>query len=226
MLFLAFSIHAQEFYFTYYNFSVEPQNEAAVFKIVDDYFKNHKQEGITVRFFENHFKDNANNYSHSIGFSGSLEAMGGQYSGAQSDTWDLFLTRINQLIKNTHSAFMGTVIATHGDMDSTYPIQNYILLDVTDMSTFLAARKKYFSKFNHTKRLTVLGNITSGRSAQGETHMVILGYKDFKSAMGGQDKLLTTKEVEARRKAWKEFGESNGGVTVVRSGTRILLGKW
>ena len=226
LLFVSFSINAQEIYFTYYNFSVESQNEAAVLKIVDDYFKDHKKEGVTVRFFENHFNDSGNNFTHSIGFSGSSEAMGGQYSGAQSESWDLFLSRVNQLIKNTHSAFMGTIVSIHGETNSTYPIQKYIFLEVKNPTTFLTAREKYFLKFDHGARLTVLGNITSGRSPHGETHMVLQGYKDFKSAMSGLDALLTLKQVEARKKAWKEFGETNGGVKVVRSGTRILLGKW
>jgi len=226
LLFVAFSINAQESYWTYYNFSVEPQNEAAVLKLVEDYFKEHKQEGVTVRFFENHFNDSGNNYSHSIGFSGSLDAMGNQYSGTQSDAWDLFLTRVNQLIKDSFSSSMGTIISTYGALDTSYPIQNYIYLHVNDTDAFLTARKKYFSKFSSDTRLTVLGNISSGRSPHGETHMVIQGYKDFKSAMGGMDGLLSPEQVDARRKAWKEFGETNGGVKLIRTGTRILLGKW
>jgi hypothetical protein len=226
LLLVAFSINAQESYWTYYNFSVEPQNEAAVLKLVEDYFKENKQDGVTVRFFENHFYDSGNNYSHSIGFSGSLDAMGNRYSGAQSDSWDLFLTRVNQLIEDSFSSSMGSIISTYGALDTTYPIQNYIFLHVNDSEAFLTAREKMFSKFNSDARLTLLGNITSGRSPDGETHMVIQGYKDFKSAMGGMDKLLPPKEVEARGKAWKEFGETNGGVKVIRSGTRILLGKW
>ena len=77
--FIAISVNAQQSYWTYYNFTVEPQNEAAVLKLVEDYFKEHKPDGVTVRFFENHFHDGGNNYTHSIGFSGSLDAMGNQY---------------------------------------------------------------------------------------------------------------------------------------------------
>ena len=228
LLFVTFSISAQDFYWTYYNFSVEPKNEAAVLQLVQDYFKEHKQDGVTVRFFENHFNDSGNNYTHSIGFSGTLDAMGNQYSGAQSDSWDLFLTRVNQLIKGSFSSFMGRGISTHGPATegNVWPIQNYVYLHVKDPSAFLAAREKYFSSFKSDVRLTVLGSITSGRSPHGETHMVIQGYKDFKSAMAGMDALLTSDQVEARRKAWKEFSENNGGVSVIRSGTRILLGKW
>ncbi|WP_297798310.1 hypothetical protein [uncultured Eudoraea sp.] len=226
LLTVAFSINAQESYWTYYNFSVEPQNEAAVLKLVEDYFKEHKQEGVTVRFFENHFTDSDNNYSHSIGFSGSLDALGNQYSGAQSDSWDLFLTRVNQLIESSFSSSMGSIISTYGALDTLYPIQNYVYLHVNDTDAFLKEREKYFSSFNSDVRLTVLGNISSGRSPHGETHMVIMGYKDFKSAMAGMDALLSPDQVEIRRKAWKEFGENNGGVSVIRTGTRILLGKW
>lgn len=227
-LFFAFSVNAQDFYWTYYNFTVEPKDEAAVLKLVEDYFKEHKRDGVTVRFFENHFNDSDNNYTHSIGFSGSLDAMGNQYSGAQSDTWDLFLTRVNQHIKGSFSSSMGRGISTHGPATagSVWPIQNYIYLHVKDPSAFLEAREKYFSSFKSDVRLTVLGSVNSGRSPHGETHMVIQGYKDFKSAMAGIDALLSPDQVEARKKAWKEFGETNGGVNVIRSGTRILLGKW
>lgn len=228
LLFVAFSINAQDFYWTYYNFTVEPQNEAAVLKLVEDYFKEHKQDGITVRFFENHFKDSGNNYTHSIGFSGSLDAMGNRYSGAQSDSWDLFLTRVNQLIEESFSSSMGRGIATYGasEANDVWPIQHYLYIKVSDNTAFQTARKKYFSQFKSDVRLTVLGSVNSGRSPHGETHMVIQGYKDFKSAMAGIDALLTPDQVEARGKAWKEFLETNGGVEVVRNGTRILLGKW
>lgn len=226
LLLVAFSLNAQESYWTYYNFSVEQKNEAAVLKLVEDYFKENKQDGVTVRFFENHFNDSDNNYTHSIGFSGSLDAMGNQYSGVQSDKWDLFLTRVNQLIESSFSSSMGSIISTYGALDKVYPIQNYIYIHVNDTEAFLTARKKYFSSFNSDVRLTVLGNVSSGRSPHGETHMVIMGYKDFKSAMSGIDGLLSADQVEARKKAWKEFGENHGGVQVIRSGTRILLGKW
>ncbi len=228
LFFIAISANAQEFYWTYYNFTVEPQNEAAVLKLVEDYFTEHKQDGVTVRFFENHFNDSDNNYTHSIGFSGSLEAMGAQYSGEQSDTWDLFLTRVNSLIKSSFSSTLGQGIATYGatEASAVWPIQHYLYIKVSDNDAFQAAREKYFSKFKSDVRLTVLGSVNSGRSPHGETHMVIQGYKDFKSAMAGIDALLTPDQVEARRKAWKEFGETNGGVEVVRNGTRILLGKW
>ncbi|MGB5229795.1 MAG: hypothetical protein WBN55_16120 [Eudoraea sp.] len=227
-LFAAFSANAQDFYWTYYNFSVEPKDEAAVLKLVEDYFKEHKKDGVTVRFFENHFNDSDNNYTHSIGFSGSLEAMGAQYSGQQNDTWDLFLTRVNQHIKGSFSSSMGKGIATYGatEASAVWPIQHYLYIKVSDNDAFQTAREKYFSKFKSDVRLTVLGSVNSGRSPHGETHMVIQGYKDFKSAMAGIDALLSPDQVEARRKAWKEFGETNGGVELIRNGTRILLGKW
>lgn len=228
LLLVTFTISAQDFYWTYYNFNVEPENEATVLKLVEDYFKEHKNDGVTVRFFENHFKDADNNYSHSIGFSGSLDAMGNQYSGAQSDSWDLFLTRVNQHIKGSFSSSMGKGVATYGaaEANGVWPIQHYLYIKVSNNEAFQTAREKYFSSFKSDVRLTVLGSVNSGRSPHGETHMVIQGYKDFKSAMAGVDALLTPDQVEARRKAWKEFIETNGGVEVIRNGTRILLGKW
>ena len=48
-------------YWTSYNFTVEPQNEAAIYKLVDDYFKaNPTSDDVNAYFYENHFKDSGN----------------------------------------------------------------------------------------------------------------------------------------------------------------------
>ncbi len=226
MLFSALFLQAQDMYWTSYNFVVEPQNEAAVYQLVDDYFKENKKEGVTVRLFENHFNDSGNEYTHSIGFSGSLDAMGSQYAGGQNAAWDLFLTRLTQHIKAGFNSFMGQIITVDGDQATAYPIQRYYLIDVADDDTFLTARKKYTAGLSTEGMLVVLGTISSGHSPDGETHMVIQGFKDFKAAMGGVDAMLSKEQVDARHKAWKEFQATNGGVKLVRSGTRVLLGKW
>ncbi|UCE92908.1 MAG: hypothetical protein JSV73_08775, partial [Flavobacteriaceae bacterium] len=57
LLFTAFAINAQQSYWTSYSFIVEPENEATVFKLIDDYFKEHKMEGVTVSLYANHFHD-------------------------------------------------------------------------------------------------------------------------------------------------------------------------
>lgn len=44
-LFVAFSVSAQDSYYTMYRFVVEPQNQATVYKLVDDYYSKNKPEG-------------------------------------------------------------------------------------------------------------------------------------------------------------------------------------
>ena len=76
------SLFAQEYYWTSYSFNVAPEDEEIVAKLTNDYFSlpNSKVDGVTVFLFENHFKDNSNNASHTIVFTGTLDAMGNQYS--------------------------------------------------------------------------------------------------------------------------------------------------
>ena len=45
LLLTVFTISAQQSYWTNYTFIVEPENESVVFKLIDDYFKEHKTEG-------------------------------------------------------------------------------------------------------------------------------------------------------------------------------------
>jgi hypothetical protein len=81
LLFTVFAISAQESYWTNYSFIVEPENETVVFKLIDDYFKEHKTEGVTVSMYANHFHDSENSATHMVVFSGSLEAIGGYPHG-------------------------------------------------------------------------------------------------------------------------------------------------
>jgi len=58
---------------------------------------------------------------------------------------------------------------------------------------------------------------------------VVLGFKDFKSALGGATKMLSGAALDARNKAWDEYMaslDSHGGVKLVSTGLRILLGEW
>lgn len=68
LLLLAFAVEAQDQYYTNYSFVVEPQNEAAVYKLVDDYYSENKPEGVFVRLFENHFKSPKSKATHMIVF--------------------------------------------------------------------------------------------------------------------------------------------------------------
>lgn len=226
LVFSACALSAQESYWTSYQFVVETQDEAAVYNILDDYFSKNKKDGVTVSLYENHFHDASNTATHMVTFSGSLEAMGSQYANDGGAAWDLFLTRVNQQIKKGSAAAMGTRISHHGDINGSYPIQQYVILDVEDTDTFIAAYNKFNVTHNPPGRLNMMGNFTSGRSPQGETHWVINGYADFKTSMGGPNAMLPAAQAAEREKAWDAFLASHGGVRLVRSGTRVLLGRW
>jgi len=55
-------------------------------------------------------------------------------------------------------------------------------------------------------------NFASGISPEGEKYWTLVGYKDFKGAIGGA--------------GWKTFLENMGGVRMVRSGLRVCLRQW
>ena len=225
LLLVAFTISAQESYWTNYTFIVEPENEAHVFKLIDDYFKEHKTEGVTVSLYANHFHDEDNLATHMIVFAGSLDALGGMYAGDNGDAWDLLGARLDHHIKDGSGARMGTVKAVYGDTGGDFPIQRYFILDVEDSKAFEASYDK-FHQDHKTSRIVMMGNITSGVSSAGENHWVISGFKDFKGAIGGASAGLSDSERSARDASWKTFQDNNGGVKLVRSGLRVRLGQW
>ena len=226
LLITTFAISAQKIYWTNYTFNVADEDEATVFKLIDDYFSENKMEGVTVTLYANHFHDADNNWTHVIGFSGTLDAMGAMYAADGGDAWDLLGARLDHFIKDGTGARMGTVKQTHGDTEGDYPIQRYYILDAEDAD----AMEKALNKFNTDNKpkgwLMMMGNFTSGVSPEGENHWALVGYKDFKGAMGGASSFLTEKEQEARDAGWKTFVENNGGVRMVRSGLRVRLGQW
>ena len=220
-------LSAQESYFTTYNFSVAAEDVSTVYKLVDDYYSKNKTEGVSVYLFENHFNDSGNNFTHSIVFAGSLDALGGMYSGGgQTDSWQLFITRINQHLESNFSSAMGTRIASYGDTSTPHPIQRYIILDAEDGDALEAGFRKFHSEHDPDEVISMLGNFRAGTSPEGENRWVIIGYQDFKGAMGGEDMYLSEDAKSAREKAWDEYMASHGGVRVVRTGLRILLGSW
>ena len=207
-------------YWTSYNFTVEPQNEAAVYKLVDDYFKaNPTSDDVNAYFYENHFKDSGNNYSHSFIWAGSLDGMCAQYAPKQDKDWELLITKINQLIDKYHSATMGNTVVNIGE---NKPIQRYFYLDVEDPKSYLAAFNKY-QKYRPKDRQVLLGDFSAGRSPDGETHWIIIGFDDMKSAM---DAGAYRRNNTQAQKAWDEYGKNRGETRLVRSGLRIMLGNW
>lgn len=227
VLFLCyFAINAQDNYWTSYNFIVEPQNEATVYNLTDEYYTKNKPEGVTVQLYENHFNDSGNEFTHSIVFSGSLEALSGMYSPIQTDIWKLFFTRLNQHIKGGFSSATGNGIASYGGDGSEYPIRRLFSLKISDPKAYTAAFKKVNSKYNPDGRLLFLGKINSGHSPDGATHFVVAAFKDFKGAIGGVGQFFTDENDKAREKAWQEYLDTRGDVQIIRSSTRIRLGSW
>jgi hypothetical protein len=222
---VAFASSAQDSYYTMYNFVVEPQDVSTVYKLVDDFYSTNKSEGVFVRLFENHFKAAGNKATHSIVFLGSQEAVGNMYAGGPNDAFNLFITRLNQHIKDGSGASMGMHIALYGDTSTRYPAQRYYLLDVKDTEAFDAGYHKFHSKHNPPGVLVNMGNTISGSDGS-FNRWVIIGFKDMKAALGGPNKLLSGAALSAREKAWDEFRATDGGVTVVGSGMRLLLGAW
>ena len=226
MLFTVFAISAQQSYWSNYTFIVEPENEATVFKLIDDYFKEHKTEGVTVSLYDNHFHDEMNSATHWIVFSGSLDALGAMYANDAGDAWDLLGARLDHHIKDGSGSRMGTLKQAYGDTEGDFPIQHYYILDVEDAAAMEEGLNNFNAKHKPTGRVVMMGNITSGISSEGENHWVVAGYKDFKSAMAGARGGLTDKQRTARDADWKAFQENNGGVRMVRSGLRVRLGQW
>lgn len=225
-VFLTVVMNAQVGYWTNYHFVVAPEDESTIYKLMDDYFKANKPEGVTVSLWENHFNDHSNNWTHSINFSGSLEDMGNFYDKDLGTTWQLMLVKLNQHIKDGYSAKMGTTKSLLGDLNQNYPVQKYFLVHVDDGAVWDAAYNKFFKANNPVGVLNMMGDYSSGVSPKGENRWVINGFKDFKSAIGGTNAMRTPAEQKVTDKAWKVFGDTNGESHLIRSGTRIRIGQW
>ena len=97
-------------------------------------------------------------------------------------------------------------------------------LKVNDASTFAKGFKKYNSKYNPDDRRVTLGQFNLGRSPLGETHYVLVGVNDFKTAMNVG---LYRESNPAAKKAWDEYmKEIDGNVQMIRTSTRVMVGKW
>ena len=203
-----------------YNFTVKQENEATVYQLLEDYFKaNPTSDNISAYLYENHFRDSGNNYSHSFVWAGSIEGMGVQYAPKDDKAWELLLTKINQFIENSHSAATGFTYFNEGDVK---PIQKYYYLDIKEPSKYWTAFNKYYS-YRPKDRQVLLGNFSVGKSPDGETHWLILGFDDMKTAF---DHGAYRRENPEIQKAWNEFKKNRGESRLVRSGLRIMLGSW
>jgi len=225
LVFMSCTLSAQEGYWTNYYVVVEPQNVETFYRLTNDYFTANKTEGVTVTLYENHFKDPGNNFTHSIGFSGSLDAMGNMYTNFGGAAWDLYLVKLNQHIKKSFGARMGTRKSHMGDLDQDYPVQKYFIVHADDGGTWDDAYNTYKAN-TPAGVLNMMGNFTSGVSSKGENRWVINGFKDFKSAMGGANLLRTDAQKADNAKAWQKFMDDNGESHLVRSGLRIRMGQW
>lgn len=227
-LFLIFTlaVQAQSEYWTSYTFVVEPQNVQTVYNLVDSYYKAHKPAGVSVRLFENHFRDHDNNYTHAIVFSGSLDAIGSMYGGGPNESFELFITQLNQHLKEGYSSSMGYGVGGYTGGEGPFPFRRMFMVKADDSAAFEAAFKKMNSEMNPDGRMIFLGSITSGRSAEGETHFIIAAFRTFKAAMAGVQPLIPANKRDAYDKAWQEYSDASGGVTMISTSLRILLGEW
>jgi hypothetical protein len=225
LLITSLNLFAQETYWTDYAFNVAVEDEEIVTKLTNDYFSspNSKAEGVTVFLLENHFKDSSNNASHTIVFTGTLDAMGMQYSQGDNLSWDLFLTKLNRYTKSFSSA-AGRSLISFG-VAGSYPVQNVYILKVKDGQKFAAAWENYQAEVNPDERRVSFGQISLGRSPNGETHYVSSEVNSFKDAMRmGQ---FRNPIVSAKNTAWKKFLEEfDGNAVMVRTLTRTVVGKW
>ena len=226
---VAFMVHGQERYFTLYSFTANPKDHGTVYQLVHDFYSKNKPAGVTISLYENHLSNAGNQTTHTIVFSGTLDAVGGMYTGDPSESFELFLTRLNGHISESGASVSGHTLSAHGDASQPHPIQRVVLLDVEDEANFLEGFNKFNSSHRPADMTIATGVIDIGHAPDGANHWVVLGFKDFKSALGGATKMLSGAALDARNKAWDEYMaslDSHGGVKLVSTGLRILLGEW
>lgn len=224
LLLLCLNISAQEYYWTSYNFNVDSEDVEIVTKLTNDYFssENSKADGVSVYLFQNHFHDSSLSSSHEIVFAGTYEAMGNQYSQGENTSWDLYLAKLGQYTKR-FSAAAGRSLHSFG-VPGSHPVQNLFWLKVKDAAQFASGFKKYNEKYNPADRRVTLGQFRLGRSPLGESHYVLIGVDDFKTAMNPG---LYRQSNPAAKEAWgKYMDDIDGNVELIRTSTRVMLGKW
>jgi hypothetical protein len=225
LLLTSLNLLAQETYWTDYAFNVEVEDEEIVTKLTNDYFSspNSKAEGVTVLLFENHFKPSSNNASHTIVFTGTLDAMGKQYAQGNNLSWDLFLTKLHRYT-TSHSSAAGRSLISMG-VPGSYPVQNAYILKIKNGRKFAAAWENYQTKANPEDRQVSFGQFNLGKSTNGETHYVLSEVKSFKDAFRMGE--FRNPIMSAKNTAWNKFIEEfDGNAEMVRTLTRTVIGKW
>ncbi|MFT4741712.1 MAG: hypothetical protein ACI9L9_002506 [Marivirga sp.] len=224
LLLTSLNLAAQEYYWTTYSFDVEAEDEEIVTKLFNDYFSaaNSKAEGVSTFLFENHFVDSANHASHTVAFTGTLDAMGKQYSRGENISWELFTTKLSRYVTH-HSAASGRSLISFG-IPGSHPIQNLVIFKVKDAAKFANGFKEYNSQFNPKDRRVTLGGFNLGRSSNGETHYVLIGVDTFKDAMN----LSKYRDsIPAAKVAWEKYMKDiNGNAEILRTQTRVMIGNW
>tara|TARA_B100000767_G_scaffold240649_1_gene236561 strand:+ start:42 stop:734 length:693 start_codon:yes stop_codon:yes gene_type:complete len=218
---ISISSIAQTTYWTSYNFSVASENEGTVYKIMDEHFKNNPVEGVTVYLYENHISDSGNNYTHNVILSGSKEAMAANYDSPKNKAFELFQSKIGYFIE-PHSSSMGN--RTSAFNNGNKPIQKYYFIDADNSSKLSAAFVNY-GKYRPKNHQALFGSITSGVSPAGESNWIIIGFDSFKDALEQSDYRINNKNAQ---QAWDKYLDDgfSGETKIVRSGLRIMLGKW
>ncbi len=226
LLCVAMAGQAQTAYFTAYNFTVESKDVGSVYNMVDTYYKANKPDGVSVWLYENHFNEPGDNHTHTLVFTGSQEALGGMYDAGQSTDFQLFLTRVNAQISKSNSSLSGAILDAYGDDDGAYPFRQLFVLDVEDANAMTASFAKFNAANNPANRLVTMGSINMGLSSKGETHWVLVGFKDMKSALGGTRGLVPESQRAAFDRAWQAHMSAMGEFRIVRNSLMILLGSW
>ena len=221
VLSISLSSFAQTTYWTSYNFSVDSENEVTVYNLMDEHFKNNPIEGVTVYLYENHISDRGNNYTHNVILSGSKEAMAANYDSPKNKSFELFQSKIGYFTKS-HSSSMGNRTSAFNNGDKL--IQKYYFIDADDSSKLSAAFNNY-GKYRPENHQALFGSITSGVSPAGESNWIIIGFDSFKDALGQNDYRKNNKNAQ---QAWDKYLDEgfSGKTKIVRSGLRIMLGKW
>lgn len=226
LLCAAMAGQAQTLYFTAYNFTVESKDVGSVYNMIDTYYKANKPDGVSVWLYENHFNESGDNHSHTLVFTGTQEALGGMYDAGQSTAFQLLSSQINAQMSENNGSLAGSILDAYGDDNGSYPFRQLYILDVEDANAMAASFAQFNAANNPANRVVTMGSIDMGLSPHGETHWVLVGFKNMKSALGGTRGLVPESQRPAFDRAWQAHMSAMGDFRIVRNSLMILLGTW